>query len=126
MRKLGNSLQDSTDSRKQRPVAFHLITPTPLWSWVQTSQKNTKPLFTLGCGRKTTVCVVRGRRDWGWGTGRNKKDKCKSNWAQTTPDLLLGGNGAMEGRPPQPLVDLFPEVIITRAFSIGAGGDEKH
>lgn len=41
-------------------------------------------------------------------------------------NLLLCADGAVEGRPPQPSVDVLSEAFTCRAFSVGAEGDEKH
>lgn len=51
-----------------------------------------------------------------------RKIKAQLTVHKPLPDLLLGGNGTLEGRPPLPLLGLFAEAAI----SIGAGGSEKH
>ena len=47
-------------------------------------------------------------------------------YRKTPPDLLCRGDGAVEGWPPQPAVDLLSEAFSTRAFSGGDEGYENH
>lgn len=62
------------------------------------------------------MCVVRS------GEAELRKIKAQLPVHKLLPDLLLGGNGALEGQPPLPLAGLFAGATI----SIGAGGGEKH
>lgn len=62
------------------------------------------------------VCVV------GSGEAELKKLKAQLTVHKPLPDLLLRGNGALEGRPPLPLIGLIAGAVT----SIGAGDHEKH
>lgn len=54
-----------------------------------------------------------------------KREQGPVRWGPVS-DLLLCRHRAVEGRSPQPSVDFLLEAFISRTFSVGAEGDEKH